>query len=107
MRTSSRLPALWSFGSFPISGFYSGRYFAGLWLLLWMSLGSGLGLLAAPGCTPGHSNVDENTSPPDLAMGPLPPPPCQKDRLRCSADKDATEICDGMTWKRRDPCDTA
>jgi hypothetical protein len=40
-------------------------------------------------------------------MGPLPPPPCQKDRLRCSADKDATELCDGMTWKRVTTCDTA
>ena len=52
-------------------------------------------------------HVDENTLPPDLADPPIPPPPCQKDRLRCTADKDATEICDGTNWKRVAACDTA
>jgi hypothetical protein len=72
-----------------------------VWLLL-------TALLAAPaGCTPGQMGVDENTSPPDLAMSLPPPPPCQKDRVRCNADKNGTEVCDGTNWNPVVKCDTA
>lgn len=93
MRTSSRFPALWS----SCSG-HSG------WLVLWAFLGAGIA--AQPGCTPGRTGVDENTSPPDLAMSMMPPP-CQKDRLRCTVDKNAIERCDGATWTKTAACDTA
>ena len=108
MRTSSRCPALWSFYRLPAGVSLSGRFFSGVLFLLGISLGGALGLAVGTqtGCTPGQTKVDENTSPPDLAMALPPPPPCQKDRLRCSADKDATEMCDGMTWKRVAACDT-
>ncbi len=125
MRTSSRLPALWSFrrligsqgssgassrgflGPLGSLGFLAGRLAPGLWLALWIGLGVGLGAGLLPGCTPGRGGVDENTLPPDLSVLPPPPPPCQAGRLRCSADKDATEMCDGMTWKRAKACDLA
>ena len=107
MRTPSLVPALRSSCGFSDS-FFSGKFFSGVLFALWLALGAAVGgtLGTLPGCTPGHPPVDENTLPPDLAMGLPPPPPCQKDRLRCSADKDATELCDGVTWKRVAACDT-
>src|SRR5262249_17924569 len=50
------------------------------------------------GCTPDQTAVDENTMPPDMAMSLPPPPPCQKDDVRCNADYTGTEVCDGMSW---------
>ncbi len=109
MRTSSRFPALWSSDGLSAGGAAASRRFAGWVFLLWMGVSGalGVGLGAQSGCNPARGGVDENTLPPDLAMGLPPPPPCQKDRRRCSADKDATEICDGTTWHRVAACDTA
>ena len=116
MRTSSRLPALWSsrrlIGTPSSSecspgGTLAGRLAPGLWFALWIGLGVGLGAGLLTGCRAGLGGVDENTLPPDLAMLPPPPPPCQAGRLRCSADRDATEMCDGMAWKRAQACDLA
>ena len=116
MRTSSRLPALWSsrrlIGTPSSSecspgGSLAGRLAPGLWFALWIGLGVGLGAGLLSGCRAGLGGVDENTLPPDLAVLPPPPPPCQAGRRRCTADRDATEMCDGMTWQRAKACDLA
>ena len=59
-------------------------------------------MLAA--CNPASRPVEDDGQRPDMTMSLPPPPPCQKDRLRCSADRDATERCDGVTWQKVDKC---
>ena len=70
-----------------------------------------LGLLLgafAGSCQPGSRGVDEtpvDPPPPDLLIPP--PPPCDAGRVRCTANRDATEVCDGKDWQRKDTCDLA
>lgn len=71
-----------------------------------LALGVLLAALSLTSCNPGSRLLDweGNTDEPvDMSVPPLT---CEKGRLRCTANRDATEECDGKTWKPKLECNT-
>jgi hypothetical protein len=70
---------------------------------------AGVVLLTALGlmsCNAGNRLLDWEGNPEEPADMSVPPLTCEKGRLRCTANRDATEECDGKTWRRKVDCNT-
>ena len=55
--------------------------------------------------SPGSRLLDWEGNPEEADMS-VPPLTCMKGRLRCTANRDATEECDGKTWQHKIDCNT-
>ncbi len=76
----------------------------------WRSLASlllAIGALGLGSCSPSSRMLDWEGNGNDTPDMSTPPPSCQKGRLRCTANRDATEECDGKAWQRKADCNTA
>jgi len=72
---------------------------------LHMTLGTAL--LSGAACNPGTMMIDGEEPPAPVIDMYTPPPMCDTGKLRCSANRDAIEQCDGMFWKHQDDCNVA
>ncbi len=72
-------------------------------LVLGGALVSALSLVS---CNPGSRLLDWEGNPEEPADMSVPPLTCMKGRLRCTANRDATEECDGKTWQHKLDCNT-
>ena len=70
-----------------------------------MSVALSGGVLLGGSCSPGSRFIDGDTPMEEADMS-IPPLTCTKGRLRCTANRDGTEECDGKTWQAKDQCNT-
>lgn len=97
MRTPTRLLASVR------SGLFYGDWLCSLPVLVLLC---GVCALGQVSCNPNSRLLDWEDSGEDGVDMSTPPPSCEKGRLRCSANRDATEQCDGKSWQRKSDCDT-